>query len=297
MNLTLRQLRAFLAVAELGRFKLAAERLHLTQSAISVLVKELEIQLGQQLFDRHTRKVSLTTVGAEFLPIVKKVLADLEMGIENIHDLSALRRGQVSVGSAIVLSATMLPQVVASFKKEYPQLTVKLLDVAEEELRPLLIRGDVELCVGTSVDEEDEIQETPLISDRLMFFCREDHRFAKRKKIRWKELGEEKMVSFLKDNPLRELVDRALYASSVPVSRSYNVRFSTTVLSMVAEGLGVAILPENSRDLTARGGIVAVDLIDPVVTRDISVLSHRHRALSPSAQHFKDLLLKMVSQG
>lgn len=294
MNVTLRQLRAFVAVAELGRFKLAAERLCLTPSAISVLVKELEEQLGEQLLNRHTRKVNLTTVGVEFLPIIKKVLSELETGIENIHDLSALKRGQVNVASAIVLSATMLPQIVANFKKEYPQLKVNLLDVAEEELRPLLTRGDVEICVGTSVDVEEDIEETLLLSDRLMFFCREDHRFANRKKIKWKDLAGEQFISFLKDNPLRELVDRALYSASIPVTRSYNVRFSTTVLSMIAEGLGVAILPENSRDLTAREGVVAIDLIDPVVTRDVSVSSHRFRALSPAAQHFKDVLLEMA---
>ena len=93
MNVTLRQLQAFIAVAELGRFHLAADHLGLTQSAISILIKDLEVALKHRLFDRHTRMVSLTTAGAEFLPQARKVMSDLEIAVANVHELASLQRG------------------------------------------------------------------------------------------------------------------------------------------------------------------------------------------------------------
>ncbi|AGA11574.1 LysR family transcriptional regulator [Sinorhizobium meliloti] len=291
MNVTLRQLQAFIAVAELGRFHLAADHLGLTQSAISILIKDLEVALKHRLFDRHTRMVSLTTAGAEFLPQARKVMSDLEIAVANVHELASLQRGRVTIAAAIVLAATLLPPVIARFVKRYPDISVQVRDMPEEEIRSALKRNEADLGIGTVSADDPEIQASVLMRDQLTLICRSDHRFAKARQVSWASLAGEGLIGLAKDNPLRGLVDRALIASGVEVKTRYEVRFSTTAISMVAEGLGIAILPENSRQLTTNVDVRIVELIDPVISRNISILQYRQPMLSPAAAKMKEFLM------
>lgn len=292
VNVTLRQIQAFVAVAELGRFNLAAGRLNLTQSAISILIKELETELRQRLFDRHTRMVSLTGAGREFFPQARKVLEDLEIAVDSVHELASLRRGRVLVASAIVLAATFLPPVIARFNRRYPDISVQVRDMPEEEIRPALKRNEVDLAIGTVADEDPEVESTHMMRDRLMLVCRADHRFARQKNVRWSDLSGEALIALAKENPLRDLVDRALLRVAPDIRPSYEVRFSTTAISMIAAGLGVSVLPENARQLAPLVDVKVMELVEPAISRDVSVLQHRQRALSPVAQKMKEYLLE-----
>lgn len=296
MNVTLRQLRAFVAVAELGRFGLASAELNLTQSAVSILVRELEAELKHRLFDRHTRMVSLTAAGREFLPQARKILEDLEIAVGNIHELSELKRGRVAIASAIVLAATVLPPAIARFRECYPDIAVQVRDMPEEEIRPALKHNEVDLGIGTISGDDSEIEATLFMRDSLTLICRSDHPFVRRGRVRWSDLPGENLIGLAKDNPLRDLVDRALLGVGKDVRPQYEVRFSTTAISMIAAGLGVAVLPQNSRLLSPRVDVTTVELVDPPITRDVSVLQHRQRALSPAATRMKEFLLASVGQ-
>lgn len=296
MNVTLKQLQAFVAVADLGRFNLAASRLNLTQSAVSVLIKELEAELKHRLFDRHTRMVNPTLAGREFLPQARKILDDLEIAVSNIHDLTMLRRGRVTVAAAIVLAATLVPPAIARFVRRFPDITVEIRDMPEEEIRPALKRNEVDLAIGTLSADDAEIETTLLGRDRLTLVCRADHRFANATAVRWTDLKGETLIGLAKDNPLRDMVDHVLIAVGAEIRTRYEVRFSTTAISMIAEGLGVAILPENSRQLTTAVNVKAVLLADPVISRDISILQLRQRMLSPAAARMKDILTETVQR-
>ncbi|MDX0599752.1 LysR family transcriptional regulator [Sinorhizobium medicae] len=291
MNVTLRQLQAFIAVAELGRFHLAADHLGLTQSAISILIRDLEAVLKHRLFDRHTRMVSLTTAGAEFLPQARKIMSDLEIAVTNVHELANLQRGRVTIAAAIVLAATLLPPVIARFVKRYPDIQVQVRDMPEEEIRSALKRNEADLGIGTVSADDPEIQASVLMRDQLTLICRSDHRFARAPQVSWANLAGEALIGLAKDNPLRGLVDHALIAFGVEVKTRYEVRFSTTAISMVAEGLGIAILPENSRQLTTNVDVRIVDLVDPVISRNISILQYRQPMLSPAAAKMKEFLM------
>jgi len=292
VNVTLRQLQAFVAVAELGRFNLAAAHLNLTQSAVSILVKELEAELKQRLFDRHTRMVNPTVAGREFLPQARKVLDDLNIAVENIHELNALQRGRVTVATAIVLAATLVPPVIARFVSRYPDVIVQIKDMPEEEIRSALRRNEVDLGIGTLAGEDAEIDATLLGRDRLTLVCPADHRLARKREVRWSDLDGETLIGLAKENPLRDMVDHALKSVGVEVKTKYEVRFSTTAISMIAEGLGVSILPENSQQLTASVNVKSVILTTPTISRDISMLQNRQLMLSSAAARMKEFFLE-----
>lgn len=283
MNVTVRQLKAFLAVADLCHFRRAADRLALSQSAVSMLVSNLEAEVGQRLFDRHNRMVTLTAEGQEFLPQAQRIVEELEAAVAGMHEKASLRRGSVTVAASIVLAATYLPPVVAAFRSRWPAIEVRVRDMPEEEIRPALTGHAVDLAIGTISGDEPEIAATPLFTDRLVAICRSDHRFVGAPSLRWADLAGEPLIALAKENPLRNIVERTLATAAPEATAAFAVRFSTTAISMVAAGLGVAILPENTRQLAPQVHVLAVPLTDPVVSRDVSLLSHRHRALSTAA--------------
>ncbi|MBZ9797201.1 LysR family transcriptional regulator [Mesorhizobium sp. ES1-4] len=292
MNVTLRQLQAFVSVADLGRFNLAAAHLGLTQSAVSIMIKDLETELKQRLFDRHTRMVSPTLAGREFLPQARKILADLEIAVGNIHELNTLGRGRVTVASAIVLAATLVPPVIARFVSRYPDIVVQIRDMPEEEIRPALTRNEVDLGIGTLSGDDAEIDATLLGRDRLTLVCRADHRLACQTEARWSDLKGETLIGLAKENPLRDMVDHALLKAGAELRTKYEVRFSTTAISMIAEGLGVSILPENSQQLTASVNVKSILLTQPTISRDISLLQNRQFMLSPAAARMKEFFIQ-----
>jgi DNA-binding transcriptional LysR family regulator len=290
MNVTLRQLQAFVAVAQHGQFALAADRLHVTPSALSMLIRQLEEQTGARLFDRHTRLVRLTEIGAEFLPVARKVLADLDSALSQSRELSALRRGRVSLATSTVLAATVMPEAIRRFGASWPGITVVLRDVVEQDIKRLLRAGDVDIGVGTALHADADIDEETLLSDRLVALLPHDHALASRREVSWRELAAQPLIALAQGSPLRALADQALATADAAAHPAYEVGFSSTVISMVAAGLGVAALPVNARQLTPKVRIAVRPLVRPVVPRRVCLFKPRDRGLSPAAEAFRTFL-------
>ena len=290
MNVSLRQLQAFVAVAQHGQFALAANRLHVTPSALSMLIRQLEEQTGARLFDRHTRLVRLTEIGAEFLPVARKVLADLDSALSQSRELTALRRGRVSLATSTVLAATVMPEAIRRFGARWPGITVVLRDVVEQDIKRLLRAGDVDIGVGTALHADADVDEETLLSDRLVALLPHDHALASRREISWRELAAQPLIALAQGSPLRALADQALAAADAAAQPAYEVGFSSTVISMVAAGLGVAALPVNARQLTPKVRIAVRPLVRPVVPRRVCLFKPRDRGLSPAAEAFRTFL-------
>jgi DNA-binding transcriptional LysR family regulator len=297
MNVTLRQIRAFAAVARLGRFSLAAQHLHVTQSALSMLIRALEGELGLRLFDRHTRMVRLTEAGAGFLPVAEKTLADLESAVVQSRDLATLRRGRVSVATSTVLAGTLLPWAVREFLERHPGIRCAVKDCAEEEIRHRVRVGDVDFGIGTVLDPDPELAELPLIEDRLVALLGDRHPLAARPAVTWRELADHPLIVLASGSPLRAMVDRALADAGVRVEPAYEASFSSTVISMVAAGLGVAALPLNARQVSPKVTVRVRPLVRPAVARRVCLFFRRDLAPSPAAAEFRDFLREYVKAG
>ena len=123
-GVTLKQVTAFLAVADAGSFTSAAERLKIAQPALSQAVRELEAELGLRLFDRTTRRVELTVAGREFREATARVVGDLDFAIRNARDLASRRRGRIVVAAPPLLAANVLPSAIRDFARDYPDLSL-----------------------------------------------------------------------------------------------------------------------------------------------------------------------------
>lgn len=297
MNLTLRQVRAFVAVARFGRFGLAADRLHVTQSALSMLIRQLEGELGLRLFDRHTRMVRLTEAGAEFLPVAEKAIGDLESAVAGSRQLATLKRGRVSVATSTVLAGTLLPWVLREFTRRHQGIRGVLKDCAEEEIRHRVRVRDVDFGIGTALDPDPELAEVPLFEDRLTALLAERHPLAERRAISWRELAEHPLIVLATGSPLRALVERAFAEADVRFELAHEVSFSSTVISMVAVGLGVAALPVNARQVSPKVRVLVRPMIRPTVTRRVVLFLRRDALPSPAAGAFLEFVQGYVEAG
>lgn len=285
-NVTIRQLRAFALLAQTGKFTLAAQRMHITQSALSTLVKELEQGVGVRLFDRHTRMVEMTEAGADFYEVAHKLLGELDTAVANMNGLAALRNGRVRIVASTVISASLLSGAFKAFRSLHPGVQFVLHDVAEEEILRVVASGAVDFGIGTFLDTDEDIAESHLFDDGFIALCAPEHPLARKRRIRWRDLQGEPFIALAPGSPIRRLIDDTVAREGLRLSVVNEVSFSTTVLSLVSAGVGISVLPMNNHPYLRGFEVHAAPLVAPGVTRRISIFTQRRRSLPPAAEAF-----------
>lgn len=291
MNVTLRQLRAFIAVAEAQHFTRAAERLCISQSSVSTLVRELEDNLGLRLLDRHTRMLRLTHAGAEILPLARKAMADLDSVLGSSVELRTLGRGRVSIAAASLQAALLLPPVIRDFQAAHPGVKVTVDDVAEHEVIPKVRKGEVDFGLSSAQGVEQDIGAQRLITDVFVAVMPRGHALARRERLTWREIAEVPLVGPPPGNAVREQLDAALAAAGIALTRRFEVQLPLTILGMVDAGLAIAVMTTAMNRLALALGLEIRPVDEPVIVREISLLFHADRSLSPAAQNFRSLLV------
>ncbi|MBI0536089.1 LysR family transcriptional regulator [Roseomonas sp. KE2513] len=290
MSITLRQLRAFVTVAEKGNFTRAAQALHMAQPMVSALVRELEAELGFRLFDRTTRRVELTPAAAEFLTDARRMIGELDRAVCRARDIGARRRGHLSIGAPPLLAATLLPGVIRAFAESAPGVSVTLYDQHIAAIGALLRDGEVQLAVGTFRQEEQGLVRVPLIADRLSLLCRADHPLAGRAEPGWAELEGVPLITLRTGNGIRHQVERGYEAAGMRAEPAAELDQIGTVIAMVEAGFGVTVLPPYALGPFAAQSLVLRPLTHPSVTREIELVYREERSLSPAAAEFVRLL-------
>lgn len=292
MNVTLRQLRVFIAVAEAQHFTRAADTLNLSQSSVSTLVRELEDCLGLRLFDRHTRMLSLTLAGAEILPLARKAVADLDSVIGSSAQLKALGRGRVSMAVASVQAALVMPRVIREFNIRSPGVKVVLHDVAQDEVLEMVRAGEVDFGLGTASGSRHDLATRMLWTEVFVAVLPPGHALARKRGLTWRDLKDVPLIGPRADNPVREQLDFALAREGISLTRLYEVSLPLTIVGMVEGGLGIGVMTTSMSRVVKALGLTIKEITHPVVKREVSLVFHPDRSLSPAAQNFRDLLVE-----
>ncbi|TBR36756.1 MULTISPECIES: LysR family transcriptional regulator [Dyella] len=287
MNVSLRQLRAFLAVARLQHFRRAAEHLHLSQPAVSRHIAELESELEVRLFDRNTREVVLTDAGRYLQGAVERVLDELEGVLGQVHSEGQRRHGKVRVAAVPTLSAGLMPEAIARCAATYPELTVQLHDLVQTDALISVSNGEVDFGVAIEPADRETFDCTTILHDPFVLVCRTDHPLASRKSVTWKSLRNEALVLLDHASGSRRLIDEQLVAHGVDAKVVQQTGHTLTAFRMVEAGLGITVTPALS--LPAPDAL-AVRPLTPVVHRAVTLVKRRHRSLSPVAQRVWDLI-------
>lgn len=296
MNVTLKQIQAFLQVAEHGTFTKAADSMHLAQPALSQLVRELERALGLRLFDRTTRRVELTEGGREFRLASGKIMQDLEIAVRNANDLAERRRGRVIIAAPPLLAAVLLPQVIAQLNQEHPGLQVHLLDTPTEAIIRAVREGQAHCGCGTFSINEEGIERTQLARDRLLLFCTPKHPLAQRSAVRWSDLAGVPLITLTRNSGIRLRVEIGYEAAKVPLSPAFEVSQITTAMALTEAGLGVTVLPSYARAAAPHISLAATPLVEPTITRDIVMIRASRRTPEPAITAVEQILRRHVQK-
>lgn len=283
---SLRQLRAFKAVAEYGSVTLAAQRMHLTPSALSMLISSLEDELGVRLFDRTTRRMALSESGEDLSPTVTAILAQLDGAIECLHQSNDRRGSRLSFATSPLLAATLVPSLLQSFKEVVRDLRVELQDLPVNEIAEAVRSGQVDFGVCTADANAPDLRAAVLYQDRLVLACHHDHVLAQQSEVQWRELLGESLVLLRPGSGLRTLVEQGFSAHHESVEPAYEVSQVTTAMGLVAANLAVTILPSYALASAHTAGVVSVALTEPFIGRNIVALTSPQRRLSAASEAF-----------
>ncbi len=298
MNISLRQLKVFLAVADLGSFSRAGEDIGLTQPAVSRCIRELEQELGLKLVDRTTREVTLTEVGASLSATLARVLDELESALRDTHGLAEERRGRVRVASAPTISANLMPECISACATRFPDITLMLRDQVQTLATDSVRHGEVDFGVIVASEGADDLVGEPIMVEPFLVVCDRSHRFAGRTTVEWEALNGEKLVLLDYASGSRPLIDRALAAHGAYCQVAQEVGHAITVFRMVEAGIGISIMPALALPAMPGpkndGRLIALPLV-PQIDRTITLVRRKNRTLSPAAQSVWELIQQVTA--
>ncbi|MDN4574951.1 LysR family transcriptional regulator [Pandoraea cepalis] len=300
MNISLRQLKVFLAVANHGSFSRAGEDIGLTQPAVSRCIRELEQELGLKLVDRTTREVTLTEVGASLSATLARVLDELESALRDTHGLAEERRGRVRVASAPTISANLMPECISACAARYPDITLLLRDQVQTLASDGVRHGEVDFGVIVASEGTEDLVGEPIMVEPFLVVCDRSHRFARQTQVTWEELNGEKLVLLDYASGSRPLIDRALAEHGAYCQVAQEVGHAITVFRMIEAGIGISIMPALALPampgLPAHGDrLVALPLV-PQLDRTIMLVRRKNRTLSPAAQSVWALIQEITAK-
>ena len=283
--MTVKQIRAFLAVAQSLSFAVACERLHLSQSALSLTIKALEQGLGGRLFSRTTRNVALTPEGESLLPLARRLIADWD----NVEDQM---RQRVTLAAIPSFSGNLLPAIVKNFRARHPKVNVTVNDVINEQVLEMVRDREVELGVAFEPAGASSLTFTPLYLDRFVAVVPRDSALAGLDLIDWQTLLEQPFITLQRPSAVRVLLEEHLQARQMKLPVEFESHQLATVGRMVASGLGVSVVPALCAEQMRELGACCITLHEPVVERAIGVLTKPGHELSSAAQAMFDSLLE-----
>jgi len=287
----LRRIRAFLAVARLQNFTRAAIELNVSQSALSVQIRQLEEQLGTVLFDRNRRRVSVTPAAQDLLPRLERIVHDIESVVADAHDASGVVRGTVTVATLPSLAGGLLPRAVATLTRQLPGITVRIVDAVAARVVDLAKCGEVDFAVGSMTRGDRDVICRLLRVDRFCAFVSPRHPLAKRKVLSLRELAGQPLILPARDSSVRARFEVAAHREGIAIKPAYEAVYNSTVLGLAREGLGVAVLTEMIAAYEAdAAALCTVAIRSPVIQREIVQIVPKGRPLSAAAERFSKVL-------
>ncbi|ETF00624.1 LysR family transcriptional regulator [Advenella kashmirensis W13003] len=288
MNLSLRQMRAFAALASMRNFTRAAEHCCITQSAFSALILNLERDLNAKLFSRNTRNVELTAEGEVFLNIVNHLMPETERALSEMQDHVSRRKGRVAIAALPTIFSALLPDIIATFINKYPGIELIVEDVSNTSCLELVRLRKVDFALCASAEPGADLIIEKLASDTFYFVCQSTHPLANRKRLAIIELLPHPIIVFETASSIRQHLDASVYPKQwIKVLQVNNL---ATAAGLVGAGIGPTIVPLLGLCQFDLNILRAIPVTLPINERDICLLRRKDATESIAAQEFIRLL-------
>lgn len=296
MNISARDLRAFLAVSKTRSFSVAARQMHLSQSALSTLIARIETMVGTRLFERTTRLVELTAAGEVLAAQAEQLLADLERALGNVRDVAMVRKGSVAVAALPSLAARILPQLFRAFSEKHPDIKLSLIDTLSEPAFELVRDGRVDFALTAANPAYNDLDYVPLTTDTFVLLAPEGHPLARTGKLAFTRTLSYPHISMSRSTSVRQYVNAAALQHGIQFQPAYEVDHLATIGAMVAAGLGVSALPSLAAEVIADAGLIRRPLVEPVIRRSIGLVKRKESGMTPAAEAMLAMLQRQIEK-
>lgn len=289
MNVTLKQLRAFYEVARARSFTAAARRLFLTQSAVSMLVRQLESEIGMLVFTRQQRAAELTEAGTYLLPVAERIFDDVRQIEEGITSLRMLKRGKLQLAVPQMLACSWLPSIIARYRQHYGDVALNIVDTTGDRVLAAVLDNEAEIGIGPRRPVPAGAEASLIWKEPIRVVCRAGSELANRPGVSWSELHEETWIQYSDDFSLH-LEQMVWPAFQTRIPRNLRVRYLSTALAFVGQGLGITAAPQYASTFIREFPVSFVRVGEPELHRQFYFYKRRGHVLSPAAQAFSELL-------
>jgi DNA-binding transcriptional LysR family regulator len=295
MEFTSRQLRALLLVAQHRSFTRAAEALFITPSGLSLLIRELETQLGFRLFDRTTRHVALTAQGNHFLVTAKRNLGEFDAAIARISNTAQEASQLLSIGAPPLIAANILPQAIQEFREHRPNLRIQLLETSFQAILEGVQAGRLDIGIGI-FRRAPGIRRTSFFRFSLMVIRPDNDSSLRSTSTTWSALKQESLISLPPTGPVQQLVDKHLAQAGIVSQPNIVLASLDTQIAMVEAGMGIAVIPSFGLLVCRNRRVTMSRLINPVVTAEFHQIRNRGKKLSTVAEDFSSFLQTYIAR-
>lgn len=286
--MTLRHFRIYVEVCKTLNITLAAEHLYMSQPAVSLAVKELEDYYGVKLFDRIARRISMTSIGENFLSYAAHIVSLVDDLEQNIRNWDAI--GRLRVGSSITIGALLMPAYVKSFANEWPQVQLKVIIDSSDIIIQKVQNNELDLALIEGKSNSPYLVVENFMSDELAIICSPRHPLASNGKISLNELRSEKIMLREPGSGTRDLFDHVMAANGVTIEPTWESTSTTALINAVASNLGLAVIPLRFVDAMRPKGKISILKMDDInFQRKFSIIYHKNKFLTPSALSFVEL--------
>lgn len=291
INLSFRQLRAFAEAYRLRNLTHAADALHITQSAVSALIRQLEDSLNVQLFERTPRTLRPTKAADDAYVQVEAILTQLGAFQHSMLNRAEADCSILSFSCAPALASACVPTVLARYQRLFPNVQTVMYDADDGSLIQRVLDENAEFSVGFYGHEPAAVTREPLVVDYLNVVCHKDSPLASKQEVQWTDLQDQQFINLTKSTILQHLISESLALVGHTYRPAYEIRFIYTALAMASQGLGVIVLP----GFLVKGNphvenLVAKKLHNPVIERILYIHTREGHRLSAGAAEFVEML-------
>ncbi|MBH1964702.1 MAG: LysR family transcriptional regulator [Comamonadaceae bacterium] len=292
-NLTLQQLQAFVQIVATGSFRGAASQIGVSQPALSRTIRQAEHTLQARLFDRDTRNVEITPIGQELLPIAQRILREFDSSFGELGQFLQGRSGRVAIATLPSIGAALVPQAIAAFRGQQPQVEFSLMEAPADALLSSIDEGHADFGLTVRPAPDRKLRYRHMLNDPFVLLCRRDDPLANKESVPWSVFTTRPFIGSQKRSSIRPITDAALLRLSVSPSLEYPSVSACGAL--VGAGLGITALPRMALDLVRMEKLVAIPLVRPQVHRSIGIVTRIGRTLPPVSHTFIETLVHQIS--
>lgn len=288
----LAQLEAFVQVAHHRSFSRAADALFLTQPSVTARIQSLERELGERLFERTGRSVTLTDAGHAFMPHAKRALTSVQEGNDAIDAVRHGEVGTIRIGASASIATYVLPTVLKKFRQTRPRVHISMKTGTSEDIIEHLLSGEVNVGI-CRVTQHPEIESRPLFNDDLGLVVPANHPFAVRGHVTIADAGREPFLFFERSSNYHGLIYSMFLRAGVVPEAVMELDSMETTKHMIEEGLGIAILPRAQVQRDVDAGVLRVielDGMEQPARREMGVHVLRNRVQAPPIRDFLGML-------